>query len=309
MERTEQTILSVDRIIDLPTLPSGSGLAISGATIWVAGDDSPYLFQLSSTYQVVEKQLMLPHFSGTDRIPKSSKPDFESMVEASWQGRSSLLIFGSGSKTPERDSLLVVPLAQPAQAQRFSLTQLYEAICQKEGIGRADLNIEGAVLSGETLWLLNRGRNTVITMPLPHFIETILENKPAARLQLSIHPFTLPQIRGKQARFSGACNVPGTKQVLLTATVEDTENWIDDGEILGSFVGLLDGNSLAQGVPLQHWLVSNAAGEAAREKLESIDVVEQSGKMLKLLAITDNDDGSSRLLELSLSPFTLSQRP
>ena len=297
-------LLHVSKIIDLPNLPSGSGMSILGDQIYVVGDDSPYLFLLSADYQLQHRQLILKQFASLERIPKPEKPDYESMAVADWQGHPCLLIFGSGSKSPQRDSLVIVPIQQRDQSQTFSLSPLYDAICRQEGIGREDLNIEGAILLEEQLWLMNRGRNSIISLSWPA-LSAVLEGKTSIEeLSLQIHPLTLPQIAGKQARISGACNIEGSDLVLFTATVEDTENWIDDGDILGSFVGILDAQSLAKGEVLNSWLVADQAGKPLLEKLESIDVLEKESDQLRLLAIADNDAGSSRLLELILKPFS-----
>ena len=306
--------VGVEKVITLSNLPSGSGLAVDKAGIFVVGDDAPYLFRLNEAYSITHKYLLLEQYAQQERIPKQQKPDFESMAQVYWGGQPSLLILGSGSKSPERDSLLIVPLAQMEQPQRFSVTALYDLICQEENISREELNIEGAVLTQDDLLLFNRGRNSIISLNWMAVGEYLLQytdsTKPQQQLPLNgeqfnmrIYPIQLPEIGENTARFSGACTIPGTTKVLFTASVEDTPNWIDDGEILGSFIGLLDEGELTQQLPPHTWLIKNRDGETLKEKLESIDVLKMTDDGLEALAVTDNDDGTSKLLVLQLTGF------
>lgn len=300
MENKDQVKVTVEKTLSLDLLPSGSGLAVVDQNIYICGDDSPYLFQLSADYQISEKHLLLKAFVGTNRIAKKNKPDFESMTVTEWQGQPSLLIFGSGSKSPERDWLVITPLQDPGKPQFYSLTNFYNAIAAAEGNGREALNIEGAVQVGQQLWLLNRGNNTIITISWNKFSDYLQEEVASGEPPFLLHHLILPEIDGKQARFSGACEIPGTKKILFTATVEDTDNWIDDGEILGSYIGMLDENSLQHETVQHSWLFADKEGNALKVKLESIDVLKLENKGLKALAIADNDAGSTELMELQL---------
>jgi hypothetical protein len=310
MQKQKTSALTVEKTVLLDTIPSGSGLAVSAGSIYLVGDDTPYLFALNRQYQVTNQYLLLQEWAGSRRIPKSSKPDLESITVAPWEGEPSLLIFGSGSKSPERDSLLVMPLNALNNPGKYSLTRLYDAICSKEGIGRDSLNLEGAVMAGTNLWLLNRGTNSIIIIDwskLSVYIKSPVADPQAAdtplsesSLDIEVHQHQLPYISGKQARFSGACAIPGTSLILFTASVEDTENWIDDGEVLGSLVGVLDLEQPEKGVT-EFWIITDKEGNPLLEKLESIDVLESGEDYLEILAVADNDKGSSLMLELRLT--------
>ncbi|AHM63255.1 hypothetical protein D770_25050 [Flammeovirgaceae bacterium 311] len=299
MQKPETSILSVQNTLILSDIPSGSGLAVVEDSIYLVGDDSPFLFQLDRQHVVRGRHLLLQQWADSVRIAKSSKPDFESITLADWEKEPSLLVFGSGSKSPERDSLLVLPLKAFHNPKRYSLTALYDAICQKEGIGRESFNIEGAVVAGNDLWLFNRGTNSIIVAELASLIQAVKRPAVVNSLKMEVHPHQLPQIAGKQARFSGACHLPGTDLIFFTASVEDTENWIDDGEILGSLIGVLDMNAPAQ-ANSAHWWLTDKNGNYLPEKLESIDVLESREEGLILLAVSDNDLGNSVLFELRL---------
>ncbi|WP_224995685.1 hypothetical protein [Cesiribacter sp. SM1] len=300
MQKQKTSTLIVERTILLDSVPSGSGLAVSGDKIYLVGDDSPHLFVLNQQYQVTNQYLMLQEWAGNARIPKSGKPDFESMTHATWGQEPSLLVFGSGSKSPERDSLLVLPLNNLHNPKRYSLTRLYDAIYRKEGISRDNLNLEGAVMAGKDLWLFNRGTNSIIIIDWNSLFAYINNPAPPTPLNIEVHQHQLPEIGGKQARFSGACSIPGTSLILFTASVEDTENWIDDGEVLGSLVGVLSMEQAGSPVT-DFWIITDSSGNPLLEKLESIDVLESGDDYLEILAVADNDKGSSLMLELRLN--------
>jgi hypothetical protein len=293
----------IGRVIALPDVPSGSALSLVQEDAFIVGDDSPYLFRLAPPYDTVsQRYLLLPEFAETARIPKPLKPDWESVAVGPYQGQTHLFVFGSGAKSPERDSLLVLNPLHPDQQARYSLTALYDRIVPESQGERASLNLEGAVVAGEALFLFNRGDNGILRIGWQDFIGFLAGQMGAQDLKLERFSVSLPQIDGKEARFSDACPIPGENALLFTATVENTANWIDDGEILGSYVGLLSLQDLPAGSVSQVTLLLDQDGEPIKDKVESIAVrgVAES-KDLLALAVTDNDDGTSKLLDLQIS--------
>ncbi len=105
---------------------------------------------------------------------------------------------------------------------------------------------------------------------------------------MQIQKFVLPVIDGFTASFSGACTYK-KDHFLFSATVEKTSNWVDDGEVAGSFLGLAHINgSVIQVVPLK-----NKDGKMIKEKIESIEWIKSSNKESLIYAISDNDNGKS----------------
>jgi hypothetical protein len=298
-------VLQVERVIHLPDVPSGSALALVQDTVYILGDDSPFLFQVPPPYEKAIRHLLLPQFAKLGRIPKDQKPDFESFAEAQYKGENHLFAFGSGSKSPERDFLLAINPRKPRQREIYSLNRFYDRLFAENEPERANLNIEGAFVADQHLYLFNRGNNSVIRTDWPDFLRYVTGSKPIEDLELEIFMVALPEIDGLEARFSGACLIPEEDTILFTATVEETDNWIDDGEILGSFVGLLPLRDLQNGSDLQAVLLRDAAGNIAKDKVESIAFRRaDANRNLLAFAVTDNDDGTSKLLELRIvRPF------
>lgn len=297
----KNALFTIEKSVLLEYLPSGSAMAVVQEKIFIAGDDSPFLFRLNSRFELLTKHLLLENFAGPDRIPKASKPDFESMAEEASPGGTVLYIFGSGSKTPERDQMLYVPLLEPDRQQAYLLTSLYNRLAALQGGGRENLNLEGAFIYEEKLYLLNRAGNQLVSVFLKEFKEHLQGTRSADDLALTGTSYQLPGSSKVQAGFSGACTLPGTSKIIFTATMEDTDNWFDDGEILGSYMGLLDLQQQSEGELLEAELLKTNENTPLAEKIESVAFhgFYDNGD-LKLLAVSDNDDGTTRLFEVRL---------
>ncbi len=285
----------------LEYLPSGSAMAVIKKRIFIAGDDSPYLFELTPRWGFHQKYLLLPRFDGQQRIAKPVKPDFESMAWEETAEGSRLYLFGSGSKLPERALLLQVALPQPkGLLMQFSLLSLYSRIIEHNGGSAENLNLEGAFIHDKNLFLLNRAGNQLIKTSLDDFKEFLVGNIPLKELDLSFQSFQLPGKANVPSGFSGACTIPGTSKIVFTATLEDTDNWIDDGEILGSYLGVIDLQARDERKPALMEFVTNK-GDPFTDKLESVafNGTYANGD-IKLLAIADNDDGTTLLFEFRL---------
>jgi hypothetical protein len=48
------------------------------------------------------------------------------------------------------------------------------------------------------------------------------------------------------------------------------------------------------------WIAAFVAFDALKEKIESVDILERRGKTMKIIAIGDNDNGSTRIFRLIL---------
>lgn len=282
-------------------LPSGSGLAVVNDTVYVIGDDSPWLFKYSKDRKISEKLLLIEGFAPEGRIPKPVKPDFECMAQIQDRDETLLLIFGSGSKSPERDVLVKVVVQEPEITQRYSLTAFYDRLAQFSGGTRKGLNIEAAMVSGKELYLFNRADNAIFVTDWQEFLNTLPDKEAIRKLEIRHFKVSLPELKGVSAGFSGACLLPDTNKILFTATLEDTENWIADGEVLGSYLGVLDMSKPDKEKLVNIFLVLGKDGKPIKDKLESVAILSagENGD-LELLAVADNDDGTSLLLELTM---------
>ena len=278
----------------LTGLPSGSGLVVYNDRLLVVGDDASGFFERA----VNSTSFTFHPFLQEDslyRIAKELKYDPESLATIHVEGTIKLIAFGSGSGTSFRNNIYLID-PQTKTSQMFDGSGLYALIREQNNIGEADFNLEAAFARGDKLYIFNRGNNGIIQMDvddLMHYLEghnhTLLTN------QVMV---PLPHQAAGQPRFSGATAL-GKKHILFCASIEQTTDWMKDGAVGGSFIGLLkqqrDGYELLSMLPLQQ------KGKPLIEKLESIDVAEKlRGTKYRIYAISDNDNGTSRLFELEL---------
>lgn len=293
-------------------IPSASGMELAGGKLYVVGDDSPFLYVLdqSSLRQTGTIPLFESGDFGSGRIPKLLKPDLECLTQLEINGVNNLVAFGSGS-TDKRNRCYTIALPAGRQVrprvQEHSLKILYEALqADKKLLGREVLNIEAAATTPDQLLLLQRaargGPNLLLAFPKKEFV-AYLSGSRQQPPGFSAIPFHLPTLAGLPARFSGA--VVYGQHLFFTASVENTTDAIADGEVLGSFVGWVDLGALQPGqAPLEvaTALVLHQEHKPYPGKVESLVILDSPRPgTFRALAITDNDQGQSELLELEIS--------
>ncbi|MCB0547654.1 MAG: hypothetical protein KDD19_08695 [Phaeodactylibacter sp.] len=282
----------------LKDVKSASGLEVLDRTLYVIGDNSPWLYKIDNTYKIEDRQPLVPVEGLADGvIPKENKPDFEAMAMVQRKEGKEFFIFGSGSKSPQRDKLIKLGL-EKGEVKTYSLEAFYHKLKEAAKLDNESLNIEGAIIKDGKLFLFNRGENLILKYQLDD-LEGFLAGQqdcPAPEVFL----IDLPDIKGIKAGFSGASLVPGEDKALFTASVEDTEDWIKDGEVLGSFVGMVPLKNLKNGLKPDCVRLMDE-GKPLNIKVESLAVFYPAlHKDLRLLLVTDSDGGDSELLEANL---------
>ena len=279
----------------LDSVPSGSGLAIYKNSIYIIGDDATGVYILDQQ-NFSPLKIPIAGFKPDEyRQPRDTKHDFESATLVDWQGQEYLLAFGSGSKKNLRDSLLLFNVNNHSDQRIISLTPFYNELQRITSTEASQWNMEGATVVADSLILCNRGNNIVIKIGLEKFLQHILEDK-AAFPEIVYHRILLPMIDKREARFSGICTLSDSL-LLFCASVEDTPDWTQDGPVMGSYVGIY---SISKNELVASYLLKNTDGEVLKEKIESIDILDKQNDMIHLLAIADNDNGSSKLFRLTL---------
>lgn len=274
-------------------IPSASGIVQIENVLYVIGDNSAWLYQLDALYEVKQKYTLLEN--STDSIlSKASKPDFEAMTSFEIDNEMNLLIFGSGSKSPERDVLVRVQFKDSIRSKVYDLGILYDSLRNSKYLNSESLNIEAAATIGNTLYLFNREHNLVFEYVLDEILGFL-----EGQNELPLHKIVLinlPKINGLSAKFSGASAIEDSHQLVFTASVENTPNTYDDGEIVGSYVGVINIEDLKDGYQSPCVLIRNDLKNLPI-KVESVEVLEVIDiNTLKLALVTDSDGGESELL-------------
>ncbi|AYA36998.1 hypothetical protein D3Y59_07975 [Hymenobacter oligotrophus] len=301
---------TIQREVSLPKLPSASGIEVVGDLAYIIGDDAPFLYCLSARDLVAGNPVQLfetAHFS-SGRIPKDLKPDLECLTAVTLaDGQRGLLVMGSGA-TAAREVGFWVALGAgtppAATVYPLSLTPLYQALKPLLPTG-ITLNLEAAAATADTLFLMQRSvgtdaGNLVFRCPLGAALDFV-QHRTAQLPTIGVQRYTLPNINGKPAGLSGAS--VHNNLLFVSASVEDTTDPVADGEVLGSFVGIIDAKQHSRktlDVRMARLVQPN--GQPYLGKVESITVRGELGRgCYELLLVTDDDQGGSTAVEVTLA--------
>ncbi|MER2999678.1 DUF6929 family protein [Pontibacter populi] len=290
-------------------IPSGSGIEAAPEGFYVIGDDTPFLYQLDKNYkQVAKYELFDTADFKNGRIPKPVKPDLESLATINYKGKSYLFTIGSGSAEVRRKAYLVeLPIvSEKPVVKAIDLKELYGTLQKDKAIvGDELLNIEGLDFSDDKVYLLqralNKAGNIVLSFELSEFAAFLFEEKSLPKPELFF--VKLPSLQGYQAGFSGAYVLDD--KLFFTASVESAPDAIQDGEVLGSYVGYIPladlPNATSQDKPIvaKAEKLTDKKGKTYIGKVESL-VVEKGNNSgnYKVIAISDDDKGHSEILEV-----------
>ncbi|CAM3589452.1 hypothetical protein POKO110462_10745 [Pontibacter korlensis] len=290
------------------SLPSASGLEYVQGAYYVLGDDTPYLYEVDEQFILVNRHAIFDTTAVVEgRIPKAVKPDLEGMAHFTYGRDQMLLLLGSGASNTRNKGYLI-NLSDNMQVQELDLSRFYtflKEVLHLESEGQ--LNLEGLAMDDIYTYLLQRplgaGSNTLLRFDTDDFKRFLmLEGEVPS---VALYHFDLPVIGQSSASFSGAYSLEG--KLYFTASVEDTPNAIDDGEVLGSFIGVIDLYSLPQAMDaLNPYKASvtqlkDTDGSAYSGKAESLVVMKgEEPKSYKVIVVSDDDQGHSELLEVQM---------
>lgn len=266
---------------------AASGLTKVGEYLYVVPDDEKHLARLDVRGQA--PGMLLRTLEGglplAASARKKKKPDFESLVALpKFEGYpfGALLALGSGS-TPNRQRAVFFKLDAHGQAvgkpHDVNLARLYQGVAAR----CTELNIEGAVVAGRTLRLLQRGNgsgspNMLVNLDLDGFLQALTTGAaPEASLVRSAVKCDLGTLGSVPLCFSDGSMLPDGRMVF-SAVAEDTTSAYADGPCAGSAIGVMSADGKLQ-------TLRTVMGH----KIEGVHA-EPSGKQVRLLMVCDGDD-------------------
>jgi hypothetical protein len=230
-------------------LSAASGLVCLHSFIYVITDDELHLAIFSNDHH--EPGHLVRLFEGelphSKRDRKKQKPDFEALILLPAFDRyahGALLVMGSGSRKNRCFGALVALDASGGVRGAPHVIDLAPMLAPLEDEFRA-LNIEGAVVSGIELRLLQRGNkrhseNAMIRFQLSDLLTILTSRRSGAIKPISIDRFDLGEVAGVPLCFTdGAALADGG--MVFTAVAENTDDSYHDGPCVGAAVGVLDG--------------------------------------------------------------------
>ena len=276
--------------------PSASAVEYHDGKLYVMGDDAPNMIVLDTNFNIIDSATIIIH-SGK-RIPKDIKPDLEASTIYSLNNETVLFLFGSGSLDPYRNSGWKYNI-QTKTKDNLYLQPLYTKIKET---GIEQLNIEGAAFVSGKLILVNRGNKGYPYNQLISIDESFLKND--SNYKIGIIPF---EIQKDTALFKGISGLTYSKQndkLIMTVSTEDTRNAYDDGTIGKSYLWIindistkLDSKSIKRDRVIDlEYIDSRFKGQ----KIESATVIKETERLIHLVLVADNDDGSSTVFTISI---------
>ncbi|MBI3917770.1 MAG: hypothetical protein HY322_12285 [Betaproteobacteria bacterium] len=266
-------------------LSAASGLVRAGAHLYVVADDERHLGVFHATGARAGHLLRL--FAG--KLPaspvarKARKPDLEALTllpPVAGYPHGALFAFGSGS-TRERRRGALLALDEHGEASGAAricdLSNLFTALDER----LTSPNIEGAVVSGADLCLLQRGnrrvvQNAIVRFRLSAVLDALLSGAPVA--PVAMQAFELGSVNGIPLCFTDGAALPNG-DIVFTAVAEDTPDAYQDGPCAGAAVGVADREGNRRCL---HRL-------DRPHKIEGVDA-RVDGDVIRLLLVTDADD-------------------
>ena len=211
-------------------------------------------------------------------------------------GENEFVVFGSGSKSPERDIFIRVLLKDSCVIEKYDLSVFYNHIKNLPIFNDSELNIEATAFHNNQIFLFNRKKNLVIKFEYQELLAFLKGERTIPAPEIT--EFSLPRIKEIEAGFSGATAFKGEPKIIFTASVENTDNAYDDGEILGSFIGMIDISKNKVNEEFDFCQIQNSEGTL---KVESVAIDEEiSSGNTKVVLITDDDKGNSVIIKSRL---------
>lgn len=268
--------------LTLKGIGSASGIVSYNDSLFIISDNSSYLYEYNVREDNLNKIALIENPS--ENTPKKEKLDLEAITLKEKQ----LHLFGSGS-TEKRNKTISYHFENKKVEQK-DISSLYQNIKTKLHISSEELNIEGALFQGKDLLLFQRGngaasKNGIIKIVNFNYKSNINDN-------LEFIPLQLPKVKNVEFTFTDAILVKD--KIYFLAAAEDTNSTYNDGEVLGSIIGIIDSKSFK---------VEKTIPISDKHKFEGLTLYKSSKKEMEFLLCEDNDteDLNATIYKLKLN--------
>lgn len=288
--------LTFNKIKTLNNYPSGSGMAYLNGAVYLIGDDANYLLITDTAFNIIDSIGL--YESKEQRTPKQLKQDLEGAAVV-WSSRAQkLLLVGSGSLAPYRNTGWLIDPATK-QKMQLDLKPFYDRI-KKEGIEA--INIEGVTSIPGGIVLSSRGNKSFAANHLIFTANEFWNKQDSAAIKI-IKVGT----NTDTASFSGVSGLEYSKesdQLLLTVSTENTSSSTEDGAIGKSYLWIINNISAKKNM-----MAINASRiidleemdeRFKRHKIESVCILSENKKQMQLALVADDDKGTSILFRITI---------
>jgi hypothetical protein len=314
MRRPMRYAAGADPAHDRPEhVRAASGLAWVGERLAVIQDDASFVALVDPETGLADA-FPLPAGPGGARQfddargNKAGKLDLEALATVPSSDGVLLAAFGSGSLAP-REAVVVISFAGSASASVDvrAASEFYAELRRSGDFAGSEMNVEGALHSGETLKLFGRGNGAVrgelrpvnascdVSWPaLRAYLEQPLSIAPP--IPSAITQYDLGALDDVPLGFTDVALGRGSV-ILYAAAAESSPDATRDGEVRGSVVGAIDPREDAG-----RWArLYEEDGAPFTGKVEGLTMDARRSDLV--FAVVDSDDYSkaSDLLEVRLS--------
>ncbi|MBC7794375.1 MAG: hypothetical protein H7Z43_11775 [Clostridia bacterium] len=272
---------------DPACIAAASGLVKVGDTYWVVADDELFMGSFKETAPVELLRVLPGELPIDHHERKDAKPDLEALVHlpagATGLPNDILLGLGSGSK-PNRNRGVAVTLDKHGEPQGsvrvVDLTQLYAVLKLKF----AKLNIEGAAVHENVLWLAQRGNgikntNAIVNIDLEKVVSAIKNNQLIGASAIkSVTKVDLGSTQSVSWSFTDIASLKNGN-LVFTAAAETSYGTVDDGDVVGAAVGIMT----PEGKVLKFSKLDPVV------KLEGVHVISETNGQIELALVSDGD--------------------
>lgn len=239
---------------------------------------------------------------------KKDKPDLEASFVASWQGAPALFALGSGSHENRESFAVVVQHGSALAGGLVHVPLFYAALRAQAGFLSSELNLEGAVLLGDTLRLFQRSNGALAAGYSESYCATcdVSFSALAAHLSDPAHaPLpTLSNVQHYDLGRIGAARLTFTDVALradgnlvFSASAENSPNAYDDGEVAGSALGVLDASTA------RYTLLRGEQDQLALDKAEGLALLPERSDRALLVFDPDDHEQPASVAEVALQGF------
>lgn len=236
---------------------------------------------------------------------KKFKLDLEACAAMSGSDGPVLMALGSGSKKRRRRIAMIDQWDHESpRVQLTDATSLYERLETETAFAGSDMNLEGAMIRNERLWLFGRGNgkarngllplNATCQLALNDLLQylTSPEHTPPPEPN-AVTQYALGFVGGIGLGFTDA--TPFGDGTLYCATAEASKDATEDGLVAGSVLGVIDEHGAVRYAPLV-----DSTGALFVEKVEGVLLSRTSPNRAYLVIDPDDATRPSELCEVEL---------
>ena len=301
-------------LLDRPAhVRAASSTAWLGARLAIVQDDANFI-ALVDPQTGAASSITLPAGADGKRLfddlrgTKHAKLDLEACFSVFDLGQWQLVALGSGSEPPRERVVQLVFAADAAEVASMRVidaSAFYAQLHARHDFCGAELNLEGALVRGDTLLLVQRGNgattsedvpfNALGELSWPQFQAYLADPSGPVPTLTRVTPFELGERDGVRFTFTDATLTPAGN-LLFVASAEASSDSVTDGAVHGTRIGHIAEDGTTRMAPLQ-----NEDGTESLLKAEGMVLDRTDARRAWIVVDMDDPALPALLLEIALT--------